>query len=152
MRKIPEKIEAIFCQRMQTAGIAYPLQQDYRKCLRFYLDFCSKYYLESTDRETPKQFMLKLNEKGQSAEKQKQAYQSIKVYLDIVANDISESDSQKVRGGNDDKTIFLMLERTGWLCTCLSPEVFSIPHIYFREIASLMLYTERTDESRMEET
>lgn len=105
MKKIPEKIEAIFCRRMQTAGIAYPLQQEYRKWLRYYLDFCSKYYLEPADHETPQQFMQKLNEKGQSAEKQKQAYQSVKVYLDIVANDIGRSDSQKVRDGNDDKTL-----------------------------------------------
>ena len=53
--------------------IVYPPQQEYRKWLRYYPDFCSKYYLEPTDRETPQQFMQKLNEKGQSAEKQMQA-------------------------------------------------------------------------------
>ena len=53
MKKIPEKIEEIFCRRMQKAGVAYPLQQEYRKWLRYYLDFCSKYYLNPTDREIP---------------------------------------------------------------------------------------------------
>lgn len=105
MKKIPEKIEEIFCRRMQKAGVAYPLQQEYRKWLRYYLDFCSKYYLNPTDRETPQQFMQKLNEKGQSADKQKQAYQSVKVYLDIVANEKKQDDNQKFRDGNEVKTL-----------------------------------------------
>jgi len=105
MKKIPEKIEEIFCRRMQKAGVAYPLQQEYRKWLRYYLDFCSKYYLNPTDRETPQQFMQKLNEKGQSADKQKQAYQSVKVYLDIVANEKKHDDNQKFRDGNEVKTL-----------------------------------------------
>lgn len=105
MKKIPEKIEKIFCRRMQKAGVAYPLQQEYRKWLRYYLDFCSKYYLNPTDRETPQQFMQKLNEKSQSADKQKQAYQSVKVYLDIVANEKKQDDNQKFRDGNEVKTL-----------------------------------------------
>jgi hypothetical protein len=64
MKKIPEKIEEIFCRRMQKAGVAYPLQQEYRKWLRYYLDFCSKYYLNPSDRETPQQFMQKLIKKS----------------------------------------------------------------------------------------
>lgn len=80
MKKIPEKIEEIFCRRMQKAGVAYPLQQEYRKWLRYYLDFCSKYYLNPTDRETPQQFMQKLNEKKQD-------------------------DNQKFRDGNEVKTL-----------------------------------------------
>ena len=73
MKKIPEKIEEIFCRRMQKAGIAYLLQQEYRKWLRYYLDFCSIYYLDPADRETPQQFMQKLSEKVQAAEKQMRA-------------------------------------------------------------------------------
>jgi len=85
---------------MQKAGVAYPLQQEYRKWLRYYLDFCSKYYLNPTDRETPQQFMQKLNEKGQSADKQKQACQSVKVYLDIRT-------IQKMLGHTDVRTTMI---------------------------------------------
>ena len=49
--------------------------------------------------------MQKLNEKGQSADKQKQAYQSVKVYLDIVANEKKQDDNQKFRDGNEVKTL-----------------------------------------------
>ncbi len=87
MKKIPDEIDAIFCRRMKNAGIDYELQQEYRKWLRFYLDFCDKYYLIPTDHDSPQRFMQKLNEKGQSTEKQKQASQSVNVYLDIIAKE-----------------------------------------------------------------
>ena len=50
--------------------------------------------------ETPQQFMQKLNEKGQSADKQKQAYQSVKVYLDIRT-------IQKMLGHTDVRTTMI---------------------------------------------
>ena len=48
MKKIPETIDHIFCQRMKSAGICYEIQQEYRKWLRFYLDFCDKYYISAS--------------------------------------------------------------------------------------------------------
>lgn len=114
MRKIPDNVDAIFCRRMKTAGIVFSLQQEYRKWLRFYLDFCSKYLLAPADRGTPEQFMQKLNEKGQSVEKQKQAYQSVKVYLDIVANEIKPNEKQKASEGNEVTDADSAREPAGW--------------------------------------
>jgi len=95
MKKIPENIDRIFCQRMKNAGINYELQQEYRKWLRFYLDFCEKYYLTNTERESLPQFMQKLNEKGQPPDKQKQALQSVKVYLDIISRESPKEQPEK---------------------------------------------------------
>ena len=104
----------IFCRRMKTAGIVFPLQQEYRKWLRFYLDFCNKYFLAPADRDTPGQFMQKLNEKGQSFEKQKQAYQSVKVYLDIVANELKPDEKQKASEENEATAAYSAREPAGW--------------------------------------
>ncbi len=97
MKKIPEEIDNIFCRRMKNAGISFELQQEYRKWLRFYLDFCEKYYLAPADRESPSGFMQKLNEKGQSPEKQKQAAQSVNVYFDIISREPKENEKEKIR-------------------------------------------------------
>ncbi len=90
VKKIPENIDSIFCRRMKNAGINYELQQEYRKWLRFYLDFCDKYYLTPSSRDSLGQFIKKLNEKGQAPDKQKQATQSVNVYLDILTREPGE--------------------------------------------------------------
>ncbi|MFA5618303.1 MAG: hypothetical protein WDK95_15845, partial [Syntrophorhabdaceae bacterium] len=87
-----------------------------------------KYYLNPTDRETPQQFMQKLNEKGQSADKQKQAYQSVKVYLDIVANEKKQDDNQKFRDGNEVKTLNVASSDT------------ASPAIFFRQTMTSELF------------
>ncbi len=108
MKKIPENIDNIFCQRMKNAGIIYGLQQEYRKWLRFYLDFCDKYYLAPPARESLAQFIKKLNEKGQAPDNQKQAVQSVNVYLDIISRESEEplagivKETTPVISGSDD--------------------------------------------------
>ncbi|MGI6444139.1 MAG: hypothetical protein ACOX2I_00215 [Candidatus Ozemobacteraceae bacterium] len=72
--------------------------------------------------------MQKLNEKGQSADKQKQAYQSVKVYLDIVANEKKQDDNQKFRDGNEVKTLNVASSDT------------ASPAIFFRQTMTSELF------------
>lgn len=114
MKKIPENIDAIFSRRMKNAGLVISLQNEFRKWLRFYLDFCSKYYLDPANHETPAQFMQKLNEKGQSPEKQKQAAQSVKVYLDIIASETIKTEKSKVKDTDSIAHSDAHIENTRW--------------------------------------
>ncbi|MBU1106277.1 MAG: integron integrase [Candidatus Riflebacteria bacterium] len=58
--------------------------------------------------------MQKLTEKGQPVEKQKQAFQSVKVYLDIVANELKQEEKQNVRDVIDLTTTDAGKEAAGW--------------------------------------
>lgn len=100
---IPENIDAIFSWRMKNDDLAILIQNEFRKWLRFYLD--------PANHETPAQFMQKLNEKGQSPEKQKQAAQCVKVYLNIIA-----SDAIKIRNylKKTFRTYASWINRFGW--------------------------------------
>jgi integron integrase len=82
MKNIPEDIAAIFSKRMEIARIPPEERRQYLKWLRYYLDFCEKYNHLPTDPDSPDAFMLKLNEKDQTPAKQRQAAQSVRVYLD----------------------------------------------------------------------
>jgi hypothetical protein len=50
----------------------------------FFLDFCEKYNHPQDNPDSLKAFMLKLAQKNQTPEKQRQAARSVKVYFDIV--------------------------------------------------------------------
>ncbi|MEW6710962.1 MAG: integron integrase [Candidatus Riflebacteria bacterium] len=100
---------------MKNAGISFELQQEYRKWLRFYLDFCDKYYLTNTDSESLPQFIKKLNEKGQSSDKQKQAFQSVKVYLDIISKEPRKTSLAQVEEATPETRDYKKeQQRSGW--------------------------------------
>jgi hypothetical protein len=84
VKRIPEDIAKIFSRRMEAARIPDLDRQQYLKWLRFYLDFCDKYKHSPTHLDSSNAFMLKLTEKRQTPARQRQAAQSINVYLDII--------------------------------------------------------------------
>ena len=66
MLPLSPELQRSFIAALQRQGLSNASHAASLKWLRYYLDFCSKYYLNPTDRETPQQFMQKLNEKGQA--------------------------------------------------------------------------------------
>jgi hypothetical protein len=72
-----------------------PISQyaDYKKWLRFYLDFCAKYPdpKGAIQREQP--FLEKLREKKQSEDKRKQAAHAIALYCDMQEQSRNEAES-----------------------------------------------------------
>ena len=53
---------------------------DYRKWLRYYLDFCSKYHFDNLKKESLPQFINKLRGKKQTITQQKQAHHAVSIY------------------------------------------------------------------------
>lgn len=52
----------------------------YKKCLRYYLDFCHKYRFESSKRENVSSFLNKLKDKTQNKAQHKQAAHAISTF------------------------------------------------------------------------
>ena len=63
------------------ASIPGQLQPHYRKWLRFYLDFCSKYDCLPLDRDSVRGFLRKLAGKGQAEWMRKQATDAVRLYF-----------------------------------------------------------------------
>ncbi len=56
----------------------------YKKWLRYYLDFCSKYHFADASSKSLPQFLKKLREKRQTDVQVKQAAHAVSLYLDLV--------------------------------------------------------------------
>ena len=84
MIKVPAEISAGFDALLTQGAIPEHAHSNYRKWLRYYLDFSNKYHFDATERKTIRHFIGKLREKRQSAQQQKQAYHAISVYYEIV--------------------------------------------------------------------
>ena len=71
-------------------------QDEYRKWLRYYLDFCRKYHFQELQQESLLHFIKKLQGKNQTQEQQKQASHAVSLYHELVKSGakITNEDSQ----------------------------------------------------------
>jgi len=65
MQPIPGEVWASFERRLDEAGVAEPQRPDYRKWVRFYLDFCHKYGHSAASPASPGPFLSKLAARNQ---------------------------------------------------------------------------------------
>lgn len=86
MKTLSPALIAEFDQSLKTSDVPLGMQMDYRKWLRFYLDFCMKYQHPPRDPDSLEPFLQKLASKNQSKASQEQAAASIKLYYDIIRN------------------------------------------------------------------
>ena len=84
MKTLSPVLLASFDQAMKVTGVPLKLQMDYRKWLRFYLDFCLKYPHPPRDPASLEPFMQKLALKNQSKGAQEQAAASVTLYYDVI--------------------------------------------------------------------
>ncbi len=68
---------------LNKGGIPSSLYADYKKWLRYYLDFCVKHVTTSDRSERKQQFLKKLGEKKQNNEQIKQASHAVSLYFDM---------------------------------------------------------------------
>ena len=84
MLNIPDNIlvqyEAILKEKVMDVS----RHADYKKWLRYYLDFCAKYPVLSNRSDKVRLFINKLQEKKQSLPQQKQAAHAISLYFEIL--------------------------------------------------------------------
>jgi hypothetical protein len=97
MLQVPRDIQVAFDRKIQQALVRREECPDYRKWLRFYLDFCSKYGHPPDSKGSLPRFLSKLASKNQSAERQAQAARSVGLYYDLVARQPREPE---LRGGH----------------------------------------------------
>lgn len=79
---------AALLARFETYLIANKVSENshayYKKWLRFYLDFCAKYLLDPTRRESLATFLQKLRDKKQTDMQQQQAAHAVSLYYDLI--------------------------------------------------------------------
>ena len=76
----PANVEARFEEALTAAGVAANHRPHFLRWLRFFLDFCRKYKLDSCVESSLEAFGLKLESKGQEAWKRHQAAEAIRLY------------------------------------------------------------------------
>jgi integron integrase len=82
MQMIPADIWEQFSAVLEKRAVPVSCRSDYRKWLRHYLDFCSKYPLPDSRSEHVRMFIQKLREKKQTPEQQKQAAHALSLFFE----------------------------------------------------------------------
>lgn len=84
MLAISPDLTQLFEALLAKQGIPINERSYYHKWLRYYLDFCDKYYLEPSERHNLSAFDEKLRAKDQSDSQRHQAKQAIAVYYEGI--------------------------------------------------------------------
>jgi len=87
MKQIPPQIGALYEDHLNNKAIPKRDQFDYRKWLRYYLDFCFTYEHDNLNNKNSRFFIEKLKEKGQNEQQQKQAFHAISLYYELGLTD-----------------------------------------------------------------
>lgn len=82
MKPIPAEIKLRYDNALVEKGVPPAAHSYCRKWLMYYLDFCSKYHHEASNRESLSPFIEKLKEKKQAEEKRKQAAQAVAIFYE----------------------------------------------------------------------
>jgi len=83
MLPIPAKLAAAYEAVLKKRAIPVTRLADYRKWLRYFLDFRSKHNVPETRSEQVRLFIQKLREKNQTADQQKQAAHALSLFFGI---------------------------------------------------------------------
>jgi hypothetical protein len=83
MIQVPRTVMTRFEECLAAKNISENIHNYYKKWLRFYLDFCSKYHHEAKKLESLAAFQQKLLEKGQKDMQRQQAAHAVRLYLGI---------------------------------------------------------------------
>jgi hypothetical protein len=98
MLPIPNDISAAFGAALKKRGVSLSLQAAYRKWLRYFLDFRSKYPPPVSKSEQVRLFIDKLRSRGQSPENQKQAAHALSLFFESQQRKNSPSPSSSGAG------------------------------------------------------
>lgn len=81
MLEVTREFIVAFDRRLERAAVPAGQRPDYRKWVRFYLDFCQKYGLPPRAPTSLDPFLAKLESKGQSATQRAQATRAVKLLV-----------------------------------------------------------------------
>ena len=83
MKHIPSDIRELYDAHLNNKAIPKTAHFYYKKWLRYYLDFCSKYRYQQLNKESLNYFIKKLKEKKQNDQQLKQAFHAISLYYEL---------------------------------------------------------------------
>ncbi len=84
MQMIPADIWEQYSAVLKKRAIPVSHHADYRKWLRYYLDYCHKYKQPYFDNQSLEKFIEKLREKKQPSDQQEEAVQAVSVYYEML--------------------------------------------------------------------
>jgi len=84
MLTIPSALQEQFEAYLRNKKVPNSLKGSCKKWLRYYLDFCHKYYFSPTCKESLPHFTRKLQEKKQTKLQQEQAVKAVTLYYEMV--------------------------------------------------------------------
>jgi hypothetical protein len=84
MLNTPPEILKDFLAVLENRAVPPDRHNDYRKRLRYYLDYCGKYNLPDGSSQSLIRFLGKLREKKQTEGQVKQAGHAVSLYLDLI--------------------------------------------------------------------
>lgn len=84
MLNIPSALFTKYSLLLNKKSVPVSVHNNYKKWLRYYLDFCHKYCHPYADTESLKYFMIKLHEKNQSPAMQEEAAQAVSLYYEML--------------------------------------------------------------------
>ena len=87
MQAIPSALQSRFEASLRNKAVPIQLHGEYKKWLRYYLDYCHKYRIPPDRNGSPTRFIRKLQEKKQTDEQRRQAIRAITLYYEIVKQD-----------------------------------------------------------------
>ena len=115
MIQIPQKILMPFESILGQREIPKNYHLNYKKWLRYYLDFCYKYQHNPSNKISLPHFINKLQDKKQSVQQQKQASDAVSLYYEIA---LIHSSNHKSQGKNKEtsstKKVGLQLANADW--------------------------------------
>lgn len=101
MQLIPADILEQYSAVLKKRAVPFTRYADYRKWLRYYLDFLGKYTLPNSKSEHVRLFIQKLQEKKQTPEQQKQAAHALSLYFETLRRKDNKTPSARI---NTEKT------------------------------------------------
>ena len=84
MIRLPDKLSAAYNRFMAQCAIPPGQHIYYRKWLCYYVDFCKKYNHPYADPQSLSEFLIKLEDKGQSETLCEQAQSAVSLYYEML--------------------------------------------------------------------
>ncbi|MBI4745113.1 MAG: integron integrase [Deltaproteobacteria bacterium] len=109
MINIPAALFTKYALLLNKKTVPVSLHNNYKKWLRYYLDFCHKYCHRYADKESLKHFMIKLHEKNQALSMQEEAGKAVGFYYEMLDKTGDSPDS--VRAGTSPAPTLALSER-----------------------------------------
>jgi integron integrase len=113
---IPHAVLTDYLAHIGKRGVAPDCFKEYKKWLRYFLDFCDKYPVPESKSERVRLFCEKLREKKQSVKQRERAAHAVSLYFEMLRQERGtgsqavSSTGVKMEAGRDNEVVYISLE------------------------------------------